>query len=83
MESPSSGSFAWYWNGVHDLWDDLKNTDDLLTAYGYLQNDTTFDPFILALLNGKSGVPLEQISGENNTEALLDRAQELWGRYMA
>lgn len=83
VENPSSGSFAWYWNGVHDLWDGFKNTDDLLTAYGYLQNDTTFDPFILALLNGKSGVPLEQISGENNTEALLDRAQELWGRYMA
>ncbi|ETS82189.1 hypothetical protein PFICI_07191 [Pestalotiopsis fici W106-1] len=87
VENPTTGLSTWeldYQGHDYNFWDSLKNTNDLETLYGLLQDDrTTFDPFILALITGKYKVPLEQISGENNTEALLREAGGLWGRYMA
>ncbi|KAI1861168.1 hypothetical protein JX265_009787 [Neoarthrinium moseri] len=86
VTNPTTNSSTWDWDFAGDeysVWDSLKNTNDLLTQYGYLQDETNFDPFILALINGGYSVPLEQISGENNTEALFHEVQALWGRYMA
>jgi hypothetical protein len=66
------------------MWDSLQNSNDVWTDYGLLQeNNTSFDPFILALTGCRYQIPLEDISGEDNVEALIEHAQSLWGRYMA
>ncbi|ETS82552.1 hypothetical protein PFICI_04428 [Pestalotiopsis fici W106-1] len=88
LNNPTTGNPAWGWDYSDPYadpgnWGSLTNTNDSYTRYGYCQNDTCFDPFILALLDGKYKVPLEQISGENKTGALMQQARGLWGRLLA
>lgn len=89
VETPTADSLTWKWDdemsGVnkYDPWVSLKNTNDIQTEFGLLQNHTNFDPFILALITGKDQVPLGQILGENNAGVLEHHFQALWQRYMA
>ncbi|KAF3007319.1 hypothetical protein E8E14_005609 [Neopestalotiopsis sp. 37M] len=77
-----------YWemdyHSESQMWNSLQNSNDVWTTYGLLQeNNTSYDPFILALTGDRYQIPLEDISGEDNVEALIEHAQSLWGRYMA
>lgn len=86
IDNQMTGGTTWdfkFVSPLEEFWESLKNTNDVHTYYGLLQANTSFDAFIMALISGKYMVPLEDISGENNTGALMHSVQALWGRYMA
>ena len=90
---PNEPSAKALWNGtsgpsfefnINNLFIALRRAK---TAIEEAQNATIdeyhLDKFMRALADGIDGVPLEQLAGASNTDALLAASQRLYGRYMA
>ncbi|KAF2143947.1 uncharacterized protein K452DRAFT_346624 [Aplosporella prunicola CBS 121167] len=85
IQNPSTSSDIWEWhiNSFVANLRDLKENSAVptLDKKGNLLNDV--DGFIQTLVDGRDGVPFEQLVGEENQHYLVDAASRLYSEYMA
>jgi hypothetical protein len=91
--TPDEESAKVLWNGtsgpsfefnINNLFITLRRTKTAVEeAHNATIDEYHLDKFMRALADGGDGVPLEQLAGASNTDALLAASQRLYGRYMA